>query len=92
MSHVKFVNWVARMPSSDKLCISFRAEETNGCLHFSFSLLAACDSVSWPCRMWPESKELRSTKGVSLLGRKVQLVGYFRELEGFPLDWDVGIL
>ena len=29
---------------------------------FCLSLLAACDSVSWPCRMWPGSKELRLAK------------------------------
>ena len=50
------------MPNSDKLCNSFHAARTNGCLDFSLSLLAACDSVSWPCRMWPGSKELRLAK------------------------------
>ena len=46
MSHVKLVHWAAQMPSSDKLCNSFRAAGTKGCLDFSLSLLAACDSVS----------------------------------------------
>ena len=58
VSHVKFVYWATRMPNSDKLCNSFCAAEANGGLDFSLSLLAACSSVSWPCRMWPGSKEL----------------------------------
>ena len=62
MSHAKFVLWAAQMPNLDKLCNSFRAAGTNGCLDFNLSLLAACDSVSWPCRMWPGSKELRLAK------------------------------
>ena len=62
VSHVKFVHWAARMPNSDKLCNSLRAAGTNGCLEFSLSLLAACGSISWPCRMWPGSKELRLAK------------------------------
>ena len=62
MSHVKFVHWAALMPNSDKLYNSFRATEINGCLDFSLSLLAACGSVSWPCRKCPGSKELRLAK------------------------------
>ena len=62
MFHVNFVHWAARMPNSDKLCDSFRALGTNGRLDFSLSLLAACGSVTWPCRMWPGSKELRLAK------------------------------
>ena len=62
MSHVKFVYWAARMPNSVKLCNSFREAGTNGCLDFSLSLLAACGSVSWPCRMWRGSKKLRLAK------------------------------
>ena len=62
VSHVKFVHCAARMPNSDKLCNSFCAAGTNGCLDFSLSLLAAYGSVSWPCRMWPGSKELRLAK------------------------------
>ena len=62
MSHVKFVHWAARMPNSDKLCNIFGAEGANRCLAFSLSLLVACNSVSWPCRMWPRSKELQLTK------------------------------
>ena len=50
------------MPNSDKLCNSFRAAGTNRHLDFSFSLLAACGSVSCPCRMWPGPKELRLAK------------------------------
>ena len=45
-----------------QICNSFRAAGTNGCLDFSLSLLAAQGSVSWPCRMWPGSKELRLAK------------------------------
>ena len=62
VSHVKFVHWAARMPNSDKLCNSFHAAGTDGCLNFSLSLLAVCGSVSWPCRMWPGSKELQLAK------------------------------
>ena len=62
LSHVKFVHWAARMPNSDKLCNSFRASEANWRLDLSLSLLAAAGSVSWPCRMWPGSKELRLAK------------------------------
>ena len=62
MSHVKFVLWARRMPNSDKLCNSFRAAGANGCLDFSLSFLTDCGSFSWPCRMWPESKELRLAK------------------------------
>ena len=62
VSHVKFAHWSAWMPNSIKLCNSFRAPGTNGCLDFSLSLLAACGSASWPCRMWPGSKELRLAK------------------------------
>ena len=50
------------MPNSNKLCNSFHAAVANGCLDFSLSLLAACGLVSWPCRMWPGSKELRFSK------------------------------
>ena len=62
MSHVKFVQWVARMPNSDRLCNSFRAAGTNGRLDFSLSLLAARGSVSCPRKMWPGSKELQLAK------------------------------
>ena len=62
MSHVKFVHWAARMTNSDKLCNSFSAAGANGRLDFSLSLLAACGSVIWLCRMWPWSKELRLAK------------------------------
>ena len=62
VSHAKFVYGAARMPNSEKLCNSFRAAGTNGCLDFSLSLLAACGSVSWPCRTWPGSKELQLAK------------------------------
>ena len=62
MSHVKFVNWAALIPNSDKLCNSFRAAGTNGRLDFSLSLLAAHGSVTCPCRMWPGSKELQLAK------------------------------
>ena len=62
MSHVKFVQWAARMRNSDKLCNSFCATGTNGRLDFSLPLLAVCGSVSWPCRMWPGSKKLRLAK------------------------------
>ena len=62
VTQVKFVHWAARMPNSDKLCNRFRAAGVNGCLDFSLSLLAACGSVSWSCRMWPGSKELRLAK------------------------------
>ena len=62
MSHAKFVHWAARMPNSDRLRNSFRATGANGCLDFSLSLLAACGSVNWPCRMWPGSRELRLAK------------------------------
>ena len=62
MSQCKFVLWAARMPNSNKLCNSFGAAGTNGCLDPSLSLLAACGSVSCPCRMWPGSKELRLAK------------------------------
>ena len=50
------------MPNSDKLCNNFRGAGTNGCLDLGLSLLTACDSVSWPCRMWSGSKELRLAK------------------------------
>ena len=60
--HVKFVHWAARVSNSDKLCNSFRGERTNGQLDFSLSLLAARDSVSWPCRMWSGSKKLGLAK------------------------------
>ena len=50
------------MTNSDKLCNNFRAAGKNECLDFSLSLLAACGSVSWPCRMWPGSKELQLAK------------------------------
>ena len=50
------------MPNSDKLCNSFRAAGANWCLDFCLSLLAACGSVTWPCRMWPGSKKLRLAK------------------------------
>ena len=43
--------------NSDKLCSRFRVAGTNGCLDFSLFLLAACGSVSCPCRMWPGSKK-----------------------------------
>ena len=49
--HVKFVHLAAQTPNSDKLCNNFRAAGTNRCLDFNLSLLAACDSVSWSCRM-----------------------------------------
>ena len=62
MSHVKFIHWAARMLNSDKLCDGFSAIGANGCLDFSLSLLAACGSVSWPCRMLPGSKELQLAK------------------------------
>ena len=62
MSRVKFVHWTAWMPSSDKLCNNFRAAGTNECLHFSLSLLAASDSIYWPCRMLSGSKKLRLAK------------------------------
>ena len=70
MSHVKFVHWAARLPNSDKLCNSFRAAGTNGRLDFSLSLLAACGSVICPCRMLPESKELRLGKESVACGRR----------------------
>ena len=60
--HVKFVHLAARMPKPDKLCNNFRTAGTNGCLDCSRSLLEACNPVSWPCRMWPGSKELRLAK------------------------------
>ena len=63
MSHVNFVHWAERMPDSDKLCNSFRAVGTNGCLDFSLSLLVACGSLSRSCRMWPGSKELGLANG-----------------------------
>ena len=50
------------MPNSDKLCNNFDAAGTNGRLDFNLSLLAVCGSVSWPCRMWPGSKELLLAK------------------------------
>ena len=50
------------MPNSDKFCTSFCAAGTNGHLDFSFSLPAACGLVSWPCKMWPGSKEMRLAK------------------------------
>ena len=62
MSHVKFVHRTERMPSLDKLCNSFRAAGTNRCLNFSLSLLAIYDSVSWPFRISPGSKELQLAK------------------------------
>ena len=62
MSHVKFVHWAARMSNSDKLCKSFHEAEANWCLDFNLSLLAACVLGSWPCRMWPGSKEPRLAK------------------------------
>ena len=58
VSHVKFVDWAAQMPNSDKLCNSFRAAGTNRCLDFTLYLLAVCSSVSCPCRMWQGSKGL----------------------------------
>ena len=61
MSHVKFVHWAAWMPNSE-LSNSFRAAGTNKCLDFSLSVLAAHDSVNWPCRMWSGSKEQRLAK------------------------------
>ena len=62
VSHVKLVHWTARMPNSGKLCNSCRTAETNGRLDFNLFLLAACGSVSWPCKMWPGSKEPQLTK------------------------------
>ena len=62
MSHVKFVHCAAWMPNSNKLYNSFHVAGTNECLDFSLSLLAACGSVSCPCRMWPGSKELQLAK------------------------------
>ena len=59
MLYVKFVHWAARMPNSNKLCNSFRAAAANEGLDFSLFLLAACDSLSRPCRMWPGSEELQ---------------------------------
>ena len=59
MSHVTFVYRAAQMPNSNNLCNSFYTPETNGYLDFSLSLLAASDSVSWPCRMWPGSNKLQ---------------------------------
>ena len=56
--HVKIVHWPARMPNPNKLSSNFYAAGTNKCLDFSLSLLAACDSDSWPRRMWPGSEEL----------------------------------
>ena len=50
------------MPNSDNLCDSFCAAGTNGCLDFSLSVLAACGSVNWPCRMWPGSIEMQLAK------------------------------
>ena len=62
MFHVKFVYWAARMPNSDKLCNNYRLAGKNGYLDFSLFLLAVWDSVSWLCRIWPGSKELRLAK------------------------------
>ena len=89
MTHVKFVHWAARMSNSGKLCNNFRAVGTNGGLDFSVSLLAAGDLITWPCRMWPGSKELQLAK--SLLGDEAQLAGCLRKLESCPLEWDLGI-
>ena len=91
MSNVMFVHWEARMLSSDKSCDSFHSTGANGCLDFSLSLLAACGSVSWPCRMWPGSKKLRLTKESVAPWYEAQLAGCLRELESCPLEWDVGI-
>ena len=62
MPHVKFVHWAVQMPNSNKLCNSFCVAGANDCLDFNVSLLAACGLLSWPCRMWPGSKELRLAK------------------------------
>ena len=56
---------------NNKLCNSFRAAGTNRCLDFSLSMLAACGSVSWPCRIWPGSKELRLAKESRSLAAKL---------------------
>ena len=79
------------MPNSDKLCNSFRAAGTKGRLDFSLSLLAARSSVSWQCRMWPGSKELQLAKESVAPCGEAQLAECLRELEGCPLEWDVGI-
>ena len=80
VSHVKFVNWAARMPNLDNLCNNLRAAGRNGCLDFSLPLLEACDSVSWPCRMWSGCKKTAGSQGECL-----------RELGSCPLEWDIGI-
>ena len=69
------------MPNSDKLCNSFRAAGANGCLDFSLSLLAACSLFSWPCRMWPGSKELRLAKE-SVASRWRSSAGWMPERTG----------
>ena len=62
MSHAKFFHWAVRKPNVDKLCNNIRVAGTIGYLDFSLVLLAACDSVSWSCRMWPGFKQLRLAK------------------------------
>ena len=61
------------MLNSDKLCNSFHALGTNECLDFSFFLLAACDSVGWPCKMWPKNCDW--PRRTSLFGGEAQLAG-----------------
>ena len=81
MSHVKFVHWAARISNSNILRNSFRTAGTNGCLDFSLSLLAACDSVSCPCRMWSGFKELRLAKESVAFSRRSQ-AGWMPERTG----------
>ena len=77
------------MPNSDKLGNDFRAAGTNGCLDFSLSLLAACGSVTWPCRMCPGSKELRFAKENVASWRRQSSAGWMPEKTG-RLSFGVG--
>ena len=81
-----FVDWVARIPISDRLSSNFCATGTNGGLHFSLSLLTFSD----PC-ITDHAKCGRSPSNYNRLWRvlflEAQLTGCLREPEGIPLEW-----
>ena len=58
--HFMFVHWTVRLPISDRLFNSFRANGTNVRRDFSLFLLIFCDPRNkWPCKMWSGSKQPR---------------------------------
>ena len=75
------------MPNLDKLCNDFRAAGTNGCLDFSLSLLATCDSVSWSLQNVARVQRIAINQGERRSLARSSAAGCLRELEGCPLEW-----